>query len=38
MTKRRVVITGMGVISPFGVGSDKLWNGVAEGRSGVSKI
>ena len=38
MTKRRVVITGMGVISPFGVGSDKLWENVAAGKSGISKI
>ena len=38
MTKRRVVITGMGVISPFGVGSDKLWEAVSQGKSGISRI
>ena len=38
MTKRRVVVTGMGVVSPFGVGSDKLWNGVVNGKSAVSRI
>lgn len=38
MTKRRVVITGMGVVSPFGVGSDKLWEGVVNGKSAVSHI
>lgn len=38
MTKRRVVITGIGAVSPFGVGADKLWNAVAEGKSGISKI
>ncbi len=38
MTKRRVVVTGMGVVSPYGVGSDKLWDGVVNGRSAVSKI
>ena len=38
MTKRRVVITGMGVVSPFGVGSDKLWEGVVNGKSAVSRI
>jgi len=38
MTKRRVVITGMGVVSPYGVGSDKLWNGVVNGKSAVSRI
>ena len=36
MTKRRVVITGMGVVSPFGVGSDKLWEGVVNGKSAIS--
>ena len=38
MTKRRVVVTGMGVVSPFGVGSDKLWENVVNGKSGISKI
>lgn len=38
MTKKRVVITGMGVVSPFGVGSDKLWNSVVAGKSAVSRI
>ncbi len=38
MTKRRVVVTGMGVVSPYGVGSKKLWDGVVNGRSAVSKI
>ncbi|MCD7780736.1 MAG: beta-ketoacyl-ACP synthase II [Candidatus Gastranaerophilales bacterium] len=38
MTKRRVVVTGMGVVSPFGVGSDKLWNGVINGKSAITKI
>lgn len=38
MTNRRVVITGMGAVTPFGVGVDKFWNGLIEGRSGVSHI
>ncbi len=38
MTKRRVVVTGMGVVSPYGVGSEKLWNGVVNGKSAVSRI
>ena len=38
MTKRRVVVTGMGVVSPYGVGAEKLWDGVVNGRSAVSKI
>ncbi len=36
MTKRRVVITGLGVVSPFGVGVDKFWNSLVEGKSGIS--
>ncbi|MCD7739760.1 MAG: beta-ketoacyl-ACP synthase II [Candidatus Gastranaerophilales bacterium] len=38
MTKRRVVVTGMGVVSPFGAGSDKLWNSVVNGKSAISRI
>lgn len=38
MTKRRVVITGMGVVSPFGVGSDTLWENVVSGKSAISHI
>lgn len=36
MSKRRVVITGMGAVSPFGVGVDKLWTSLIEGKSGIS--
>ncbi|MBP3923611.1 beta-ketoacyl-ACP synthase II [bacterium] len=36
MTKRRVVITGLGAVSPYGVGVDKLWNSLVEGKSGIS--
>lgn len=35
MTKRRVVVTGMGAISPFGIGVDKLWENLVAGNSGV---
>ena len=38
MTKKRVVVTGMGVVSPFGVGSEKLWENVVNGKSGISRI
>ncbi|HEX9160428.1 MAG TPA: beta-ketoacyl-ACP synthase II [Thermoanaerobaculia bacterium] len=38
MTKRRVVVTGIGMISPLGVGSEPTWQGLIEGRSGVGKI
>lgn len=36
MTKRRVVITGLGAVSPFGIGVDKLWTSLKEGKSGIS--
>lgn len=35
---RRVVITGLGVISPIGIGVEPFWSGISEGRSGVHKI
>jgi 3-oxoacyl-[acyl-carrier-protein] synthase II len=34
----RVVISGIGVISPLGVGRDAFWDGLAEGRLGVRPI
>lgn len=36
--KRRVVITGMGVVSPNGVGNAAFSEGVLQGRSGVRRI
>jgi 3-oxoacyl-[acyl-carrier-protein] synthase II len=38
MTKRRVVITGMGAVTPVGIGVDKFWTSLLEGKSGVSTI
>jgi 3-oxoacyl-[acyl-carrier-protein] synthase II len=38
MTKRRVVVTGIGMISPLGVGNEPTWQGLVEGRSGVGPI
>jgi len=35
---RRVVITGLGTISPVGNTVDELWASLCEGKSGVSKI
>jgi len=36
--KRRVVITGMGVVSPNGVGNSAFSEAILEGRSGVRRI
>ena len=35
---RRVVVTGMGVVSPLGVGLDAFWDGLTHGRSGLRRI
>ena len=35
---RRVVITGMGLITPVGVGNDATWSSICEGVGGVSRI
>src|SRR5438046_2853533 len=34
----RVVITGIGVVSPFGVGRETFWQGVTAGASGTRAI
>jgi 3-oxoacyl-[acyl-carrier-protein] synthase II len=33
MSDRRVVVTGMGVVSPYGVGTRRFWDGISSGRS-----
>ncbi len=38
MSKRRVVITGLGVVSPLGIGVDKNWKNILAGKSGIGKI
>ncbi len=38
MMKRRVVITGMGVISPIGSGVEKFWKSLIAGKSGIRPI
>jgi len=35
---RRVVVTGVGMVSPLGIGTEANWNGLVEGRSGVATI
>jgi 3-oxoacyl-[acyl-carrier-protein] synthase II len=38
MNKRRVVVTGIGMISPLGIGNEPTWQGLIEGRSGIGRI
>jgi len=35
---RRVVVTGLGVVSPIGIGVEKFWNNALAGRSGVAAM
>lgn len=38
MSKRRVVITGMGIISPVGNMLEQAWQNICEGKSGIRRI
>jgi 3-oxoacyl-[acyl-carrier-protein] synthase II len=38
MEERRVVITGMGVVAPNGIGIDNFWDSLVYGQSGIRKI
>ena len=35
---RRVVVTGMGAITPIGLSVDEFWNGVKESKVGIAPI
>jgi 3-oxoacyl-[acyl-carrier-protein] synthase II len=35
---RRVVVTGVGLISPLGMGTEDTWHGVRHGKSGIGPI
>ncbi|ABL66482.1 beta-ketoacyl-ACP synthase II [Chlorobium phaeobacteroides] len=36
--RKRIVITGIGVLSPVGLNKEEFWNGLKEGRSGAGPI
>lgn len=38
MSKRRVVVTGLGVVSPVGVGVKTAWDNILAGKSGIAQI
>jgi len=38
LSKRRVVVTGIGMVSPLGIGNDETWQNLLAGRSGVGRI
>ncbi len=38
MNKKRVVVTGVGLVTPVGIGVKESWKNIVEGQSGISNI
>ncbi len=38
MSRRRIAVTGLGIISPVGIGHAAAWENILAGRSGIAKI
>ena len=38
MSRRRVVVTGLGIVSPVGTGVEEAWRGIVAGKSGIGPI
>ena len=36
--KKRIVVTGIGVVSSIGIGVEEFWKNLIEGKSGISKV
>lgn len=36
--KKRIVITGLGIVSSIGIGKDAFWNNLIKGKSGISQV
>jgi len=35
---RRVVVTGVGLLTPLGIGTDESWQAICDGKNGISRI
>jgi 3-oxoacyl-[acyl-carrier-protein] synthase II len=38
VSRRRAVVTGLGVVSPVGIGADVAWDALVQGKSGIGDI
>ena len=38
MARRRVVVTGLGIVSPVGIGVSESWSNIVAGKSGITRI
>jgi 3-oxoacyl-[acyl-carrier-protein] synthase II len=38
LSRRRVVVTGLGIVSPVGIGLKESWSNILAGKSGITKI
>jgi 3-oxoacyl-[acyl-carrier-protein] synthase II len=38
LSRRRVVVTGLGIVSPVGIGVAEAWSNIVAGKSGIARI
>jgi len=38
LARRRVVVTGLGIVSPVGIGVSESWSSIVAGKSGITRI